>query len=138
MSFEAFTCRSCGEWNQGEYERTVCSKCGKRWRPRSAGVHSSEKSVVYYNPHTGERRTPPRNDLPLPDVYARQGYERREIQSMVAYEKETGVIHEASNWGRNGLAENETQPRDVAPKANKERITRDLVQQLTSARTAGA
>jgi len=34
----------------------------------------------------------------MPEVYARQGFERREIESMIAYERETGTVHEASNF----------------------------------------
>jgi hypothetical protein len=99
MSYEAFSCRWCGEWSQGEMESARCTHCGKKWRSRDAGVHSSEKTIVYLNPQTGERRTPARADQPMPEVYRRQGFERVEISSMTSFERETGLVHEASTFG---------------------------------------
>src|SRR4029077_13082497 len=75
-----------------------CARCGLPHYERHAQVHSSERSVIYYNPATGEHRTPPRADMPLPEVYKQQGYERKEILSMIQYEKETGIVHESSNY----------------------------------------
>ena len=34
----------------------------------------------------------------MPAVYANQGFERMEIESMVKFEKETGLIHEPTNF----------------------------------------
>jgi hypothetical protein len=76
----------------------MCLYCGQQRNERHAQVHASERAVVYYNPQTGEHRTPARADQPVPEVYAKQGFERREILSMGAWEKESGVVHEASNY----------------------------------------
>lgn len=65
---------------------------------KHAQVHASERAVVYYNSSTGEHRTPPRSDVSMPEIYARQGFERREILQMTSWEKEAGVVHEASNF----------------------------------------
>jgi hypothetical protein len=34
----------------------------------------------------------------MPQHYAEQGFERQEIMSMTAFEKQTGLVHEASNY----------------------------------------
>jgi len=36
--------------------------------------------------------------MPMPQVYADQGFERHEIQSMTAWERQSGSVHEASNF----------------------------------------
>jgi hypothetical protein len=86
----------CKQRNDGNIPR--CSRCGEPRIEKHAQIHAAEHSVVYYNPATGEHRTPPRADQIMPEVYAKQGFERREIMSMTAWEKEAGVIHEASNF----------------------------------------
>jgi len=98
-----------------------CSDCGNEiqigswpWCPHKRGhggnrlsaIHTSERSVVYRNPRTGEIRYPARNDQPVPPVYARQGYERHELRSAAevrAFERSTGRVHEAS-WYDKGSA----------------------------------
>lgn len=86
----------CNKKNAGDAK--VCWSCGTSRIQKNAQVHASERAVVYVNPATGERRTPPRADQPMPEVYARQGFERVEIMSMTKFEKETGIVHEASNF----------------------------------------
>lgn len=86
----------CKTRNAGDAR--ICHMCGASRLEKHAQVHTSERAVVYWNPATGERRTPPRADQPMPEVYARQGFERREILSMSSYERETGLVHEASNF----------------------------------------
>lgn len=57
--------------------------------------------MVYRNPRTGETRYPPRNDQPMPAVYAKQGYVRQELtsaQSVREFERSTGRIHEATHY----------------------------------------
>lgn len=73
---------------------------------------------MYINPATGERRTPPRADQPMPEIYARQGFERVEIMNMGKFERDFGVVHEASNFsaGNESLAFKEPE----LPKAPKE------------------
>ena len=53
---------------------------------------------MYYNPLTGEHKTPPRADMPMPERYVEAGFERREIDGMLAWEREAGVVHEATNF----------------------------------------
>ncbi len=95
-------------------------------------IHPSERSVVYRNPRTGETRYPPRADQPLPEVYARQGYERQELstpQSIREFERETGRVHERTHYHANSA----TAERDLAsePEHKKDpEITRRLVDAL--------
>lgn len=66
-----------------------------------SAIHTSERSVVYRNPRTGEIRYPARADVPVPPVYARQGYERVELtthQDVKAFERSTGRLHERSHY----------------------------------------
>ncbi len=90
-----------------------------------SAIHTSERSVIYYNPRTGEHRTPARADQPIPPIYARQGYERRELRTaseVRAHEKATGVIHERSHYDPgSGRAE-----RDLAGEAAKPLVIHGL------------
>jgi len=70
---------------------------------RAAAVDAAERCVVWENPHTGEVRYPGRNDVPIPERYARQGFERREmptLSSLRRFENERGVVNEAAHWDR--------------------------------------
>ena len=109
-----------------------CSKCGALRFEKNAQVHASERAVVYYNPVTGEHRTPARADTPIPQHYADAGFERREILSMTAYEKETGVVHEASNYAPG----NEPTPEPRMPNPNPEAI-RELAKDMADAIASG-
>ena len=72
-------------------------------------LRHSSKAVVYRNPATGEIRIPPRADQPVPEVYSRQGYVREEIEHMPSFERQTGFVHEASNYSSgSGGAERDT------------------------------
>jgi hypothetical protein len=95
--------------------------------------------VIYWNPLTGERRTPARADLPMPAVYARQGFERREILNMTEYEKTEGVVHEASsfNSGNEPLPELGSEAPQLAPAA-KEALVRDMADAFASGPFTGA
>lgn len=73
---------------------------------RLTAIHSSERTVVFRNPRTGEVRYPARNDSPIHPKYAAQGYVREELISardIAKFEKETGRIHERS-WCDPGSA----------------------------------
>ena len=100
---------------------------------RIKAIHTSERTVVYRNPRTGETRKPARNDLPVPQVYAQQGYVREELSTpakISAFEKETGLIHERSHYDPgSGTAEREmlTYAPEAAPPKDPE-ITKSLVQ----------
>jgi hypothetical protein len=88
-----------GDWpwcnpNGGPHERT---------RSRPITVHERERSVVYFNPKTGKAVYPPRNDQPIQDRYKKEGFERREFESLRAletFEKEAGVRSEAAWYDR--------------------------------------
>jgi hypothetical protein len=101
---------------------------------RHAQIHSAERAVVYVNPITGERRTPPRADQQMPEVYSRQGFERREIMSMTQYERETGSVHEASNYASGNEPVTEAPP--MRPHAPKEVID-SLVNEVRAAIQSG-
>lgn len=69
-----------------------------RWSERS-------KVVVYLNPETGKIAYPGRNDVPMPDRYARRGYEVKEMRSLAevtAFEKKHKVLNEAMHCDSNG------------------------------------
>lgn len=82
---------------------TICDRCGKPFRlgdwpicddgsgkhghSRGHGgtfiqaIHPRERAVIYRNPATGEIRTPPRADTPMPETYKAAGFERVEIDT---------------------------------------------------------
>lgn len=95
---------------------TCCDVCGKElfvgsWpfcpheptRPAHHSVHASERSVVYYHSGTGKAVYPGRNDVPMPDRYRNQGYERREfhsLRSLEKFEREQGVRAEVAHFDK--------------------------------------
>lgn len=71
-------------------------------------IHT-ERAIVWHNPSTGEYRIPGRADRPINPKYKAAGFtERMEITSMSAFEKRTGLIHEASNYNNSGRVERDT------------------------------
>ena len=98
-------------------------------------MHASERAVVFYNPLTGEHRTPARADAPMPEVYAQSGFERREIMNMSAWEKEAGVVHESSNYAAGGPGLDFTQP-ERTYKPNPEAI-KAVAQDIADAVASG-
>ena len=95
----------------------VCQGCGKalevgEWpfcphgETRSSGTaaHPSERAVVWEHPGTGQIRYPGRNDVPIPERYAKEGFVRREmptLRDIHAFERERGVKNEKA-WFDNG------------------------------------
>jgi hypothetical protein len=123
----------CGFGHTNRTNFTKCDQCGATRRERHAQVHASERAVIYQHPLTGERKTPPRADQPMPLEYARQGFERREILNMGAYERETGLVHEATNF----TAGNEPSPsmdpvRPPTPPAVREALINDVRDAIAS------
>jgi hypothetical protein len=96
-------------------------------------IHSSERSVIYRNPRTGEHRTPARADQPVPEVYAKQGYVREELSTPAAikrFEKEAGVLHERTHYNPgSGLAEKHN-TQEAEPYKRDPEVTKRLVQAL--------
>lgn len=110
-----------------------CVKCGQQHYERHAQVHASERAVVYYNPATGEHKTPARADQNVPEIYAQQGFERREIMHMGSWEKESGTVHEATTFNPG----NEEFCHDpVIPKANP-KVIHDLLTDMAAANASG-
>ena len=95
----------------------ICQACGElleigAWpfcphgpaRQYSTAAHPNERAVVWQNPATGEVRYPGRNDVPIPQRYASQGFVRREmptLRDVHAFESERGVRNEKA-WFDNG------------------------------------
>lgn len=131
LSTLAWWCGNCSCRNIPENSR--CVHCGHLHHERHAQVHASERSVVYFNPATGEHRTPPRNDLPMPVVYKQQGFERREIMNMGQWEKEVGVVHEATSFS----AGNEPIPTGVEAPKHDPKVIDDLARIIADGNASG-
>jgi hypothetical protein len=106
--------------------QVVCDYCGMElrigdfpWCPHSAtvpgiytpAVHPKERTVIYENPRTGHVRYPGRADVPIPQRYADQGYQRREFPTrheLERFEKQRGVTNDKLwyNSGNTHCAEN--------------------------------
>lgn len=118
-------CPSCGiAFGIGDWP--ICPH--GRVPKKDAQPHVRERATVYFNPKTGEHRTPPRSDMPMPEVYRRQGFERTEIMNMGKYEKRTGAIHEDSNFHK-GNAEDSLN-KEPERKKTDPKVIRDLVNAL--------
>ena len=111
---------------------SVCVKCSHHRFQKNAQVSESERCVVYYNPQTGEHRTPPRTDMPMPQQYASDGFERREIMNISQWEKESGLVHEATNFnsGNEPIPEKYGEPK--ISKEVKEAVIRDVADSIAS------
>lgn len=118
---------------RNEPQLKSCSTCGRQHFERHAQVHARERAVVYYNPATGEHKTPARADQNVPEVYVRQGFERREILNMSAWEKESGTVHEATTFNP-GNEEFCNDP--VIPKADP-KVIHDLLTDMAAANASG-
>jgi hypothetical protein len=69
----------------------------------------------------------------MPPVYSKQGFERREILNMTAWEKESGLVHEATNYNPG----NEIQCTDApAPKLDP-KIVHDITTDVAKAFASG-
>lgn len=121
----------CKERNEGSAK--LCAKCGTSRIEKHAQIHASERAVVYLNPMTGERRTPARADQNVPEVYARQGFERHEIMNMTDYEKRTGVVHEATNFNPGNEPSPVKEPeRKGMPQAAREALINEVREAMAS------
>ena len=120
-----------GHTNRDSFK--VCSTCGFQHFQRTAQVATSERAVVFFNPATGEHRTPARNDMPVPEVYANQGFERREIMRMTDWEKESGLVHEATNFHPG----NEEIPDERPIPKPKPEVIRELARDMADAIASG-
>lgn len=126
----------CPQGHENSPSSRQCCVCGANHYERYAQVHPSERAVVYYNPATGEHRTPPRADMPMPTVYANQGFERREIQSMTQWEKESGVVHEATSFNSGNEPITSGGPPTIQnDRQAMEELTRDMAEAMRAGLT---
>ena len=114
----------CNRGHKNGPENRRCAECDKPRFERHAQVHTSERAVVYYNPATGERRTPARADTPIPEVYASAGFERMEIMNMSQFERDTGLVHEATNFSPGN------EPSPLNPADEPRRLSKGQLQPL--------
>lgn len=132
VTHHGWYCGAPGCNQKNSADARICSKCSfNRFQP-NAQVHIADRAVVYYNPATGERRTPARADQPIPEVYAEQGFERQEIMSMTAYEKQTGLVHEATNFHAGNEPNPEQHPVPHLSKQVRESIAQDMREAIAS------
>lgn len=100
MSIKASACPKCGVvFGIGDWP--MCPHGKPYGGTLLQAFHPSERAVVYTNPRTGEVRYPPRADVPMPAVYAKQGFVRTELDSPAAiraFEQTTGRLHERSHF----------------------------------------
>jgi arginine deiminase len=120
-----------GHGNDGN--NRFCYQCGHDKVEIHAQVHTRDRAVIFYNTKTGEHRTPARADQPIPEVYRAQGFERKEILSMIEWEKQSGVVHEASNFnaGNETISVEPTLPRPDA------KIVHELAKDIADAAASG-
>lgn len=109
MSIEPYRCSTCSNM-RGIGSWPICPDHGKPGGAiLIASIHKSERATIYVNPRTGERRIPAEANVAMPAVYARQGFERLELdtaQKRNDFERKTGLVHERSNFDVNtGSAE---------------------------------
>ena len=120
----------CGQKNSPDARK--CSKCQFNRFQRTAQVSVQERAVVYHNPATGEHRTPPRNDMPIPENYKRAGFERREIFNMSQFEKEANVVHEATSFNPGNEPVPERYPTPHISKEKKDALIMDMRDAIAS------
>lgn len=122
----------CWRGHQNPPGARACA-CGARRVESYAQVREAERAVIYQHPLTGERRTPARADQPMPEVYAARGFERREIMSMSSFERETGLVHEASNFAPGNEPVSDAHP---LPRRDP-KILDELARDLAAAQASG-
>ena len=71
--------------------------------------------------------------MQMPEQYAREGFERQEIMSMVDWEKRTGMIHEATTFSPGNEPIPGSEPVvPSAPKEVKEALAKDIADAIAS------
>jgi hypothetical protein len=72
--------------------------------------------------------------MQMPEVYSRQGFERHEIMNMGSWERQTGVVHEATSFNPG----NEPNP-DREPELPKHdpKVIAELAQGIAEAAASG-
>jgi hypothetical protein len=97
-------CKHCGHYIEfGQFP--FCPHGDIHGNLSPLGMHKSEVTVVYENPATGKVCYPGRADVPMPERYARQGFEKRELRTLREvdrFSKFHGVTNERAHFDRNG------------------------------------
>lgn len=130
-TLQSWWCGNCSTKNTPDQRN--CSKCNQSRIERHAQIHQSDRAVVYYNPVTGEHRTPPRVDMDMPEVYANAGFERKEILSMTEWERQSGSVHEATNFSSG----NEPGPPEPPQPKHNPQVIESLAREMASAIASG-
>ena len=94
-------CPSCGSSTEIEWHTP---RIGQR-----ISVHSSERAVVYRNPRTGSIAYPPVNNEPMPERYAKGGYERVELDTLHKLDTfcaQNKLVNEKASFDNSGNADN--------------------------------
>lgn len=132
---EPYPCPDCGQM-RGIGSWPFCPDHGvPHGGLKIAAIHTSERTVIYRNPRTGEVRYPPTNNQAMPEVYSRQGYERVELDSAAKisrFERETGRVHERS-WYDPGSATAEREMEAATGDPTPPKMSDALKQRLVSA-----
>jgi len=112
-----YICDKCNYVSLDMSEQPICAMCGSPmtilWTAPSRshiGIHSRDRAVVWYNPATGKHATPGRNDIPMPDRYAKSGYERREFQTLRELDhfcKRNNLVNHQANYDHSGRSYDE-------------------------------
>ena len=72
------------------------------WYKRNAvPLHPKDSVTVYQHPRTGKVLYPGRNDVPMPERYRAQGYERLHLRSLHEidhFSRQHGVVNEAAHY----------------------------------------
>lgn len=117
----------CPNGTRNDGTTRICGCCDRNLIERHAQVHASERAVVFRHPVTGEIRRPARADQPMDPMYAAQGFQREEIMSMTQHEKETGSVHEATNFSPGNEPSPDREPTPSVPKEVREALIKDVM-----------
>lgn len=87
--------------------------------------------MVYEHPGTGEVRYPGRNDVAMPDRYSREGFVRREfesLRSLESFERSHGVLNDKAHYNPGNSADQESPSRKRMTDCQKRDLWDECVQ----------
>ena len=99
-------------------------------RPSHHSVHASQRAVVFEHPVTGEVRYPGRNDIPIPQRYADEGFVRKEfptLASLQSFERSHGVLNDKAHFNEGNSSDGEN-PRKRLTDGEKREIWEESLQ----------
>lgn len=102
------TCPTCGQPLEiGAWP--FCTPEGHpSFRQYTTAFNDKDACVVWEHPQTGEVRYPGKNDAPMPERYAKQGFQRKEMRTLheiSKFEKSHKVWNERAWCDSNGRGE---------------------------------